>query len=141
MTAPTERDPSRKVTISVPAWVAALRDPGIQVVLVLLGIALAGVAMLVLGWRGAARTIYVPFQVPWIVSSSLAGLGVIGFALGAWSIHLGRRQDAANRALVEQLTRDAAELAEDLRTGRRSLPVSRRARNGRRGASSRPAPS
>ena len=100
----------------------SLRDPGIQALLVLALVGVAGIVMLVLAWRGAARTVYVPLQLPWLVSGGFAGLAVLGLALGAISIHAGRRADAEHRAAVEQLTRQAAELAEDLRTGRRALP-------------------
>jgi hypothetical protein len=99
-----------------------LRDPGIQAALVLVLFAIAGFVMLGLAWRGAARTIYVPLQMPWVLSGGFAGLALIGFAYGALSIHLGRRQDAVHRADVENLVRTAATLAEELRTGRRQLP-------------------
>ena len=95
-----------------------LRDPGVQAVVVLALLAVAGFVMLALGWRGAARTIYVPLQVPWVASGGVAGLAVLGMALGAWSIHAGRRQDAEHRADMEELVRAAAELAEELRSGR-----------------------
>jgi hypothetical protein len=101
---------------------AALRDPGIQSVVVLAVLAVGGFVMLTLAWRGGARTPYVPLQLPWFVSGGLAGLGLLGMALGAWSIHVGRRDDAEHRAAVEGLVHDAAELAEDLRSGRRALP-------------------
>jgi hypothetical protein len=94
------------------------RDPGLQALVVLAALAAAGFTMLALGWRGGARTPYVPLQLPWLVSGGLAGLGLLGLALGAWSIHLGRRQDALHRAAAEDLVRAAAELAEDLRLGR-----------------------
>jgi len=109
---PAPPDPTRRVTITVPAWVAALADPGIQVVGVLALLALAAFGLLVWGWSGVARTPYVPFQLPWLLSASVAGIGLLGFSLGAWSIHLGRRQDAAHRALTEDVVRDAAELAD-----------------------------
>lgn len=109
---PGASDPSRRVTITVPAWFAALADPGIQVVVVLAVLALASFGMFVWGWQGVARTIYVPFQLPWLMSASVAGLGLLGFSLGAWSIHLGRRQDAAHRAVTEDVVRAATELAD-----------------------------
>ena len=112
MTAPAAPDPSRRVTITVPAWVASLADPGIQVVGVLALLALTAFGMFAWGWRGVARTLYVPFQLPWMISASVAGLGLLGFSLGAWSIHLGRRQDAAHREITEDVVRDAAELAD-----------------------------
>jgi hypothetical protein len=108
-----------RVKASLPL---ALRDPGAQAMVVLALLAAAGFAMLVLAWRGAARTIYVPLQVPWLVSGGVAGLALIGMALGAWSIHEGRRRDAEHRAVMEDLVREAAELAEDVRSGRRQLP-------------------
>jgi hypothetical protein len=137
VTHPRPPDPHRRVTITVPAWFAALRDPGVQVVGVLVFLALAAFALLAWGWRGVARTPYVPFQVPWLISASVAGLGLLGFALGAWSIHLGRRQDAGHRALAERLVGDAAELAD---RAARSGALSGRGKTGRRGASSRRAP-
>ena len=108
----TPPDPHRSVTITVPAWFAALRDPGVQVVGVLVVLALAAFGLMVWGWRGVAGTPYVPFQLPWLISASVAGLGLLGFTLGTWSIHLGRRQDAAHRVVTERLVRDAAELAD-----------------------------
>ena len=106
-----------RVLISVPRWMAALHDPGIQSVLVLAGLAVAAFVMFALAWRGGARTPYVPLQMPWLVSGGLAGLGLLGMALGAWSIHLGRRQDALHRVAADDLVREAVELAEGLRAG------------------------
>jgi hypothetical protein len=119
-------DRGDRVLISVPRWVAAVHDPGIQSVLVLAALAVAGFVMFGLAWHGAARTPYVPLQMPWLVSGGMAGLGLLGMAVGAWSIHLGRRQDALHRAATEDLVRAAAELAEDVRAGRVSLPRDRR---------------
>jgi hypothetical protein len=109
------------VLVRVPRWQAALHDPGIQAMLVLALLAVASFVMLGRAWRGGARTPDVPFQIPWLVSGGMAGLALLGMALGGWSIHLGRRQDAAHRAATEDLVREAAELAEDLRSGRVSL--------------------
>ena len=107
-------------------WAARLRDPGVQAVLVLAGLAIVAFVMMGLSWRGGARTTYVPLQIPWFVSGGMAGLALLGMALGAWSIHLGRRQDAAHRAATEDLVREAVELAEDLRSGRLNLRDVRR---------------
>jgi amino acid transporter len=108
-----------RVKASVPD---AMRDPGVQALVVLALLALAGFVMLGLAWHGAARTIYVPLQSPWLVSGGVAGLALLGMALGAWSIHEGRRRDAEHRAVMEDIVREAAELAEDVRSGRRRLP-------------------
>jgi hypothetical protein len=121
VTQPAPPDPPGRVTITVPTWVAALRDPGVQSALVLVALAIGGFVMLTFAWRGGARTPYVPLQLPWLISGGLAGLGLLGMALGSWSIHLGRRVDAEHRAAVEDLVHDASALAEDLRNGRRTL--------------------
>ena len=106
----------------------SLRDPGVQASLVLVGLAAVGFAMLGLAWRGAARTVYVPFQIPWVVSGGIAGLGLIGMALGALSIHLGRRQDAVHRNAVEGLVREAIELTERMRVAAQPIPDQRQER-------------
>src|ERR1044072_5029407 len=93
--APERREQNDLVLIRVPRWMAALHDPGVQSMLILAAIAIAGFVMLGLAWRGGARTPYVPLQLPWFVSGGMAGLALLGMALGGWSIHLGRRQDAA----------------------------------------------
>ena len=111
-----------RVTVEVPPWVAALRDPGLRAVIVLFALALAGFALLALAWRGGARTPYVPLQIPWLVSGGIAGLALIGAALAGWSIHLGRRTDAAHRVEVEDAVHDVATLCEEIRSGSRQLP-------------------
>ena len=118
---PPGHEPGR-VIVSLPRRVASLLDPGVRAALVLIAFVIAGFVMLALAWHGAARTIYVPLQVPWLASGGLIGLALIGTGLGAWSVHLGRRADALHRDAVETLVRDAAELAEEIRSGRRTLP-------------------
>jgi len=118
---PPGHEPGR-VIVSVPRWAASLLDPGVRAALVLLALVVAGFVMLALAWHGAARTIYVPLQLPWLASGSLIGLALIGTGLGGWSVHLGRRADAAHRDEMETLIRDAAEFAEEVRSGRVRLP-------------------
>ncbi|MDQ1697612.1 MAG: hypothetical protein QOJ03_2965, partial [Frankiaceae bacterium] len=64
MTEPAPATEPGRVTITVPAWVAALRDPGVRAAIVLVGLAVGGFVMLALAWRGGARTPYVPLQLP-----------------------------------------------------------------------------
>jgi len=92
-----------------------MRDSGVRAIGVLCAVTAAGFVLLAFAWRGVAATVYVPLQLPWFVSGGLAGLAVVGMALGALSIHLGRRQDAAHREATETLVRDAIELCEHIR--------------------------
>jgi hypothetical protein len=103
----------------------ALRDPGVRSALALLAAALAGFVLFAFAWRGVARTIYVPFQMPWVLSAGVAGLALIGGSLGLLSVHIGRRADAAHRAAVEDVVRTAVELADGIRSGRVGLPSRR----------------
>ncbi|MEA3056811.1 MAG: hypothetical protein QOD30_2243 [Actinomycetota bacterium] len=107
-------EPSRQVTRAR----AAMADPGAQALAVLAVLAVGGFVLLALGWQGTDGVTFVPFQTPWLVSAGVGGLAMLGMALGAASIHLGRRDDAAHRARVEALVREAAELAERMGTTR-----------------------
>jgi hypothetical protein len=120
MTRPRGRRPGR-VTIRVRRWAASLGDPGVQAFGILAALLVGGFVMFGIAWHGGARTPYVPLQLPWLVSGSLFGLALIGMALGGWSIHLARRQDAVHRDSVETVVRDVVELAEDVRSGRVTL--------------------
>jgi uncharacterized membrane protein len=92
--------------------VKALRDPGVRAGLVLVAVVIAGFVMIPLAWRGVARAQFVPLQVPWLLSAGVAGLALIGGALGALTIHIGRRADAQHRAAMDDVIRTAIELAD-----------------------------
>jgi hypothetical protein len=98
------------------------RDPGVRSGAVLVGLAVVAFVMFGLAWRGVARTVYVPLQMPWLLSGGFMALALLGLALGAWSIHLSRRDNAAHRAAFEDFVHETAEQAEGLRTGRLPLP-------------------
>jgi hypothetical protein len=91
---------------------AVAADPAIQAIAVLSLLVAAGFVVIALAWRGAARTPYVPIEVPWLISGGVAGLAMIGMGLGALSIHLSRRQAAEQRAALDELIRTATELME-----------------------------
>lgn len=109
---------SDRVTITLPRWLAALRDPGIVAIVVLLALVGSGFAAFAIGWRGVAKQIYVPLQLPFFVSAGLGGLAVIGLALASWSIHLERRQNAADAVAMAEIVRNGCEWAEQLRRGK-----------------------
>lgn len=106
-----------------PARSFSLSDPGVRAVGVLVLLILGGFATLYIAWHGAEHAVYVPLQLPWVLSGGLAGLAMIGVGAGALSIHVSRRDDAIDRAGWDEFTRVAAELTENLRTAAVQQPV------------------
>lgn len=89
------------------AW---LRDPSSQgtvLFVVLLSVGFAGIAI---GWRVAARTLFVPFQVPALVSGGLGGIALVLLGAGLLSVHASRSLAAQERAVFEELLDEAAAL-------------------------------
>lgn len=87
-----------------------LRDPRVSTTLVLATLAVAGFVLVAGAWRGAAATLFVVLQLPWLVSGGFAGLALIGLALGLLMTHLERTEAAAERAALAELQRDALRL-------------------------------
>lgn len=111
-----------------------LRDPGVRAAAVLALIGLAGFVVIGLAWAGAAGKGYVVYQLPWVVSGGMVGIGLIGLGLGLLDVHLWRRQAAVRRAVLGEVVRETSELAEAIarRAAARRRPA---ARNRRRRAS------
>lgn len=84
----------------------ALRDPRVSTTLVFSSLVIGGFALLALGWRGVAATLYVVLQLPWAVSGSFAGVAVIGTGLALLVTHLNRAEAAAERAQLAELQRE-----------------------------------
>ena len=95
-----------------PAWT---RDPLAPSLLLFGGIVVAGFVSIALGWKVAARTLVVPFQVPAMVSGGLGGLALIILGAGLASIQVGRRLAAEERAETEDLLDEAAALMDAMR--------------------------
>jgi hypothetical protein len=89
---------------------AVLKDPRVSTTVVLGATVVAGLALIVLGYRGAAATLLVPFQVPFLVSGAMAGLAVVGTALTLLRVHLDRVEAAEERRAIAELQRDALRL-------------------------------
>ena len=86
--------PERVDPVTVSMWVAA-------------GLVLAGFVAIALGWRGAAATLDVPVQVPYLVSGGLAGLALILGGVVLVLVQLGRREAADERELVAGVLAEA----------------------------------
>jgi hypothetical protein len=79
------------------------------------GIVLVGFVGIALGWKVAARTLVVPFQVPAMVSGGLGGLALIILGAGLAQVQVGRRLAAQERAETENLLDEAAALMDVMR--------------------------
>ena len=102
--------------MSRPSW---LRDPAAPSLLLFAGLVVAGFVTMGLGWRVAARTLFVPFQTPALVSGGLGGMALVLLGSGLLSIQSGRRLAAVERAATDRLLDEAALLVRHV-TGERS---------------------
>lgn len=89
---------------------AALRDPYTVSVTVLVVLAAAGLGGIAIGWRGAAASLVVSVQLPYVVSGVIGGLALLGFSLGLLIIQVRRRREAERRADFDRVVRAAADL-------------------------------
>jgi hypothetical protein len=88
----------------------ALRDPFTVSVTVLVVLAAGGLAGIGIGWRGAAASLNVSVQLPYIVSGVIGGLALLGFSLGLLLVQARRRQEARRRAEFDRVVRAAADV-------------------------------
>lgn len=99
-----------------PEW---SRDPAAPSLMLYAGLVVGGFVAIGLGWRAAARTLFVPFQVPAVVSGGVGGLALIILGAGLAATQVGRRLAAAERAETEDLLDEAAAVLDVLK-GRRA---------------------
>lgn len=87
-----------------------LRDPVVPGLILMGALVGTGFLVLLLTWVGAAGTLYVPLQMPHIVSGGLGGLALIGLGAVLIYVQWARRDDAAKRRLTDELLDEAAAL-------------------------------
>ena len=90
-----------------PQWT---RDPAAPSLALFAGFVATGFAAIVLGWRVAARTVFVGQQVPALVSGALGGVVMVALGAGLFSIQTSRRLGAAERLAEELLLGEAHSL-------------------------------
>jgi hypothetical protein len=92
-----------------------LDDPVIPSVVLFVGLVVGGFGAIAIGWKVAARTLFVPFQTPALVSGAMGGLALIVIGAGLASIQVSRRLEAGARAERETLLDEVAALVDALR--------------------------
>jgi hypothetical protein len=112
VTAPEEKkaeasDPLVRRALAVVAW---LRDPAFPGLVMMATIAIAGAVSIYFGWRAVARTIYVPLQLPALVSGGIGGLALIGLGLFLFDLQMSRRDLARERKHNADLLDEIASL-------------------------------
>ncbi len=98
-----------------------LRDPRVSITLVLSGVVVAGLALVGIGYRGAAALLLVPLQMPYVVSGGVLGLAAVGAGLSLLVVHLDRAEAAQERREVAALQRDVLRLLAVAPTARERL--------------------
>lgn len=88
----------------------ALRDPKVSISLVLGVIVMMGFGLVWQGWRGAAATLFVRAQVPYLVSGAFIGIALIGSGLALLNTHLDRTEAAQERREVTDIQRGVLKL-------------------------------
>jgi hypothetical protein len=101
------KDPLVRRALTVVKW---LRDPALTGLIVMALLAIGGAAGLYFGWRGIARTIYVPLQLPGLISGGLGGVALIGLGLALFDLQMTRRDLAAERRQNDELLHEVASL-------------------------------
>jgi hypothetical protein len=90
--------------VTRPQW---SRDPAAASLSLFAALVLGGFVAIYLGWKVAARTLYVGLQVPAIASGALGGLVLVGLGAGFASIQASRRLAAEERLETELLLDEA----------------------------------
>lgn len=101
------KDPLVRRALNVVRW---LRDPAFPGLLMMVGIVIGGVIAIYFGWRGVARTIYVPLQLPEIVSGGLGGIALIGLGLALFDLQMTRHELALERKQNADILNEIASL-------------------------------
>ncbi len=91
-----------------------LRDPRVSITLVLAAVVVGGFLLLSQGWRGAAATLFVPYQVPYLVSAAVTGIALVGVGLTLLRVHLDRIEAAQERQATAALQRQVLRMLADV---------------------------
>lgn len=80
------------------------------------GLAIVGVVAIAAGWRTAASTLVVPFQVPALVSGGIGGVALVVMGLGLLHLQWHRQWAVDESAELDQVLDAAEALLDALRS-------------------------
>jgi hypothetical protein len=100
-----------------PTW---LEDPAAPSLALFTGVVVLGFVAIGVGWKVAARTLFVPSQVPALISGGLAGLALVLVGAVLVTVQSDRRLAALDRAQTEDLLDELTGLLEDVKQRRAS---------------------
>ena len=100
-----------------PSWA---QDPAFSSLALFTGVVLAGFVSIAVGWKVAARTLFVPSQIPPLISGGLGGVALVLIGAGLLSVQSDRRAAALERAQTEDLLDEASALVEAFKNTLRS---------------------
>ena len=87
-----------------------MRDPFVSSLVVLGAAAAAGFVAIALAWRGVGANVEVPYQVPYLVSGALSGLGLIGCAVAIIAVQARRFAEAHESSDIDRVVEVLNEL-------------------------------
>ncbi len=99
------KDPLVRRALTVVSW---LKDPALPGLVLMASLVIGGAIAFYFGWRGVARTIYVPLQLPLLVSAGIGGLALVGLGLALFDTQMTRRELAAERRHNDELLHEIA---------------------------------
>jgi len=79
------------------------RDPYIGGLSMFATLTLGGCVAIAMAWRGAARTVDVPLQTPWVMSGGLTGVALVGVGLSLFAAQVRRKQAARRRRTLDSM--------------------------------------
>lgn len=84
------------------ALVRFMRDPALPGMVLMTVLILTGLAALVFAWFSSARTLFVPLQIPALVSGGLGGIALVGMGAALLNLQITRRDMARERKLAQE---------------------------------------
>jgi hypothetical protein len=87
-----------------------IREPFTAGVLLAVVLVIGGFITVGYAWRGAARTLLVPLQLPYAISGGFVAIGLVALGLAVARVQVDRLHDAQQKRSLDTMVREASEL-------------------------------